>query len=177
MSSAEPFADTMNAPEPLFLADAVDLALIRATQEGLPLVAQPYHALAERLGMEPEEVMARMQRMLELGIIRRIGVVPNHYALGYKANGMTVWDVDDSQVDRLGEAIGRLDFVSHSYRRPRRLPVWPYNLFAMVHAKSREEVEAMANQIAYVLGDACRGKDILYSSRILKKTGLRIGGQ
>jgi DNA-binding Lrp family transcriptional regulator len=165
----------MNAPESIFLADAVDLALIRATQEGLPLVPQPYHVLAEQLGMMPEEVMSRMQRMLELGIIRRIGVVPNHYALGYKANGMTVWDVDDAQVDRLGELVGKLDFVSHCYRRPRRLPMWPYNLFAMVHAKSREEVEAMAGEIAALLGDSCRGKDILYSSRILKKTGLRIG--
>lgn len=166
----------MNAPEPLFLPDTVDLALIRATQGGLPLVAQPYHALAEQVGASVKEVMERLQRMLDLGIIRRIGAVPNHYVLGYKANGMTVWDVDDAEVDRLGEVIGRLDFVSHCYRRPRRLPLWPYNLFAMVHAKSREEVEAMANEIAALLGDACSGSDILYSSRILKKTGLRIGG-
>ena len=166
----------MNAPEPLFSPDALDLALIRATQGGLPLVAQPYHALAEQVGASVKEVMERLQRMLDLGIIRRIGAVPNHYVLGYKANGMTVWDVDDAEVDRLGEAIGRLDFVSHCYRRPRRLPLWPYNLFAMVHAKSREEVEAMANESAAFLGDACSGSDVLYSSRIWKKTGLRIGG-
>jgi Transcriptional regulators len=166
----------MNAPEPLFLPDAVDLALIRATQGSLPLVPQPYHALAEVIGVSAEEVMQRMQRMLDLGIIRRIGAVPNHYALGYKANGMTVWDVADAEVDRLGEIVGQLAFVSHCYRRPRRLPLWPYNLFAMVHAKSREEVEAMAAEIAVILGTACKGKDILYSSRILKKTGLRIGG-
>ncbi len=166
----------MNAPEPIFLPDAVDLALIRATQGGLPLVAQPYHALAEEVGIAAEEVMARLEKMLRAGIIRRIGAVPNHYALGYKANGMTVWDVEDAQVDRLGEIVGQLSFVSHCYRRPRRLPLWPYNLFAMVHAKSREEVEAMANEIAALLGDACSGSDILYSSRILKKTGLRIGG-
>lgn len=166
----------MNAPEPIFLPDAVDLALIRATQSGLPLVAQPYHALAEEVGIAAEEVMARLEKMLRAGIIRRIGAVPNHYALGYKANGMTVWDVDDAQVDRLGEIVGQLPFVSHCYRRPRRLPLWPYNLFAMVHAKSRDEVEAMAQEIAALLGDACKGGDILYSSRILKKTGLRIGG-
>lgn len=166
----------MNAPEKLFFPDAVDLALIRATQGGLPLVPQPYHALAAQVGIVAEEVMARIEKMQQAGIIRRIGVVPNHYALGYKANGMTVWDVEDAQVDRLGEIVGQLPFVSHCYRRPRRLPVWPYNLFAMVHAKSREEVEAMAHEIAAVLGDACSGSDILYSSRILKKTGLRIGG-
>jgi DNA-binding Lrp family transcriptional regulator len=101
-------------------------------------------------------------------------VVPNHYALGYTANGMTVWNVADDQVDTLGETVGRLPFVSHCYRRPRRLPLWPYNLFAMVHAKSREQAQAYADQIAAVLGDACRQSDILYSSRMLKKTGLRI---
>jgi DNA-binding Lrp family transcriptional regulator len=166
----------MNAPESLFLPDALDLALIRATQGGLPLVPQPWHALAEELGATAEEVMARMEKMQQSGIIRRIGAVPNHYALGYKANGMTVWDVADTEVDRLGEIVGQLPFVSHCYRRPRRLPLWPYNLFAMVHAKSREEVEAMAREIAALLGAACNGSDILYSSRILKKTGLRIGG-
>jgi DNA-binding Lrp family transcriptional regulator len=166
----------MNAPEKLFLPDALDLALIRATQGGLPLVPQPYHALAETVGAMAEEVMARLVKMQQAGIIRRIGAVPNHYALGYKANGMTVWDVADSEVDRLGEIVGQLPFVSHCYRRPRRLPLWHYNLFAMVHAKSREEVEAMAAEIAALLGYACKGRDILYSSRILKKTGLRIGG-
>ncbi|MEW6132256.1 MAG: Lrp/AsnC family transcriptional regulator [Pseudomonadota bacterium] len=166
----------MNAPELLFLPDALDLALIRAAQGGLPLVARPYHALAEELGVTAEEVMARLDRMQQAGVIRRIGAVPNHYALGYKANGMTVWDVDDAEVDRLGEIVGQLPFVSHCYRRPRRLPLWPYNLFAMVHAKSREEVEAMAREISALLGDSCSGRDILYSSRILKKTGLRIGG-
>jgi DNA-binding Lrp family transcriptional regulator len=102
--------------------------------------------------------------------------VPNHYALGYVANGMTVWDVDDARVDELGARIGELAFVSHCYRRPRRRPRWPYNLFAMVHGRSRAETQAHAHAIAAVLGDACRARDILYSSRILKKTGIRIQG-
>jgi siroheme decarboxylase len=157
------------------MMDATDLAIVSACQAGLPLTPRPYHAIAQQLGLTPAEVMARLQAMQATGVIRRIGVVPNHYALGYTANGMTVWDVADDQVDTLGEAVGRLPFVSHCYRRPRRLPLWPYNLFAMVHAKSREQAQAYADQIAAVLGDACRQSDILYSSRILKKTGLRIG--
>jgi DNA-binding Lrp family transcriptional regulator len=159
-------------PKPVL--DAIDRRIVQATQAGLPLTPRPYHAVAEQLGLTAEDVMARMQAMLENGMIRRIGVVPNHYALGYTANGMTVWDVADDRVDELGEAVGRLPFVSHCYRRPRRLPLWPYNLFAMVHAKSHEQAEAYADEIAALLGDACRKSDILYSSRILKKTGLRI---
>ena len=81
--------------------DTTDRRLIVETQGGLPLVSRPYHALAERLGMAPAEVMARIQRMLERGIIRRIGAVPNHYALGYQANGMTVWDVPDEKLREL----------------------------------------------------------------------------
>ena len=154
--------------------DPTDLALIAATQAGLPLVPRPYHAIAEKLGIAPEDVMVRLQRMLDEGAIRRIGLVPNHYALGYVANGMSVWDVADDVVDELGERIGRLDFVSHCYRRPRRPPRWPYNLFAMLHGKSREEVTAYAEEIRALLGAACRGSDILYSRGILKKTGLRI---
>lgn len=157
--------------------DSVDLALVAACQAGLPLTPRPYHAIAAQLGLTAEEVMARMQAMLQRGVIRRIGVVPNHYALGYVANGMTVWDVADEQVDALGEAVGRLAFVSHCYRRPRHLPLWPYNLFAMVHAKSRVEAETYARRIADVLGAACRRSDILYSTRMLKKTGLRIVDQ
>jgi siroheme decarboxylase len=154
--------------------DEIDRRIVQATQAGLPLTPRPYHAIAEQLALTPEDVMARMQAMQASGVIRRIGVVPNHYALGYVANGMTVWDVADDQVDALGEQIGKLPFVSHCYRRPRRLPMWPYNLFAMVHAKSREQAQADTDQIAAVLGNACRKSDILYSSRMLKKNGLRL---
>jgi len=165
----------MNDPRPLVCPDATDLELIKATQSGLPLDPRPYHVLAARLGLSPEEVMARLETMKAAGIIRRIGVVPNHYALGYTANGMTVWDVDEQRVDALGEKVGRLPFVSHCYRRPRAGSRWPYNLFAMVHGHDRDEVVGYAAKIGLLLGHACRRNDILYSSRILKKTGLRLG--
>ena len=154
--------------------DATDRRIIQATQQGLPRVSRPYHAIAGQLGLSAEDVMARLRRMLDAGIIRRIGAVPNHYALGYQANGMSVWDVPDERVRELGQKIGALDFVSHSYHRPRYLPEWPYNLFAMVHGRDRAEVEAKVTQIAALLGDADRGHAVLYSTRILKKTGLRI---
>jgi DNA-binding Lrp family transcriptional regulator len=164
----------VNGDGPSAALDDLDRRLVLETQAGLPLVARPYHALAERLGVGPEVVQRRLAALLARGVIRRIGAVPNHYALGYTANGMSVWDVADEQVDALGAAVGTLDGVSHCYRRPRRLPVWPYNLFAMVHGRTREEVEAQVAAIAVLLGDACRAHDVLYSTRILKKTGLRL---
>ena len=154
--------------------DDFDRALIAATQGGLPLVPRPYDAVGERLGVSGQQVRERLAQMLESGLVRRIGAVPNHYRLGFTANGMSVWDVDDALVDPLGERIGQLPGVSHCYRRPRRLPDWPYNLFAMLHGRTRAEVQAQAVPLRELLGSACRGHDILYSTAILKKTGLRL---
>jgi DNA-binding Lrp family transcriptional regulator len=154
--------------------DEIDRALIVATQGGLPLVARPYQAIGEQIGIAGDEVVCRLQAMLESGIIRRIGAVPNHYAIGWTANGMTVWDVADERVDELGARVGALEFVTHCYRRPRALPDWPYNLFAMVHGASRVEVADKAAVIATLLGAECRANEILFSTRILKKSGLRI---
>lgn len=152
-----------------------DLALIRATQSGLPLTRDPYGDVARMLGVPREAVLTRLTALLEAGAIRRIGVIPNHYALGVIANGMSVWNVDDARVDEIGARIGALDCVSHCYRRPRHAPEWPYNLFAMVHGRSRDEVRAHVDAIAALAGPAVRGHDVLFSKRILKKTGLRLG--
>ena len=151
-----------------------DRRLITATQGGLPLVPQPYASVAAQLGVSEAAVRERLAGMLDEGLIRRIGAVPNHYRLGYTANGMTVWDVDDALVDELGAKVGAMSCVSHCYRRPRALPDWPYNLFAMVHGRSRADVEREASQIHSLLAKDCRQFDILYSTAILKKTGLRL---
>ncbi len=154
--------------------DATDRRIIAATASGLPLTPTPYAEVAGWLGLEEAEVITRMTAMQKAGIIRRIALAPNHYALGMTANGMSVWDVEDAEIGRLGAIIGALEFVSHCYERPRCLPDWPYSLFAMIHGSSRDEVEAKRLEIAKILGPACRGSDILYSTRILKKTGLRL---
>lgn len=162
----------MNSTAPLI--DQTDRRLLASSQEGLPLCTEPYLALAEQLGLSHEEVLQRFERLLSLGVVRRIGAVPNHYALGYRSNGMSVWDIDDEQVSEVGRKVGGLQFVSHCYRRPRHLPEWPYNLFAMVHGRSREEVDGKVAEIAALVGSASRGHDVLISTRILKKTGIRL---
>jgi siroheme decarboxylase len=156
------------------MLDAVDRRLVAATQAGLPLHPEPYRIIAERIGLDETEVRARLERLLRQGAIRRIGAVPNHYALGLIANGMSVWDVADDAVEAIGARVGALDFVTHCYERPRHLPMWPYNLFAMVHGRSRDEVHAKVARIADLIGPAARAHDVLFSTRILKKTGLRI---
>lgn len=158
--------------------DPLARRIIVATQSGLPLVADPWAAVADELGVPVETVLATVADMLARGVIRRIGAVPNHYAIGFTANGMSVWDISDDSVEAVGRFLAGMKSVTHCYRRPRRLPQWPYNLFAMVHGRSREavddEIAALADAIETRFPVACRSRDVLYSSRILKKTGLRI---
>jgi DNA-binding Lrp family transcriptional regulator len=154
--------------------DAVDREIIQATQAGLPLEPAPYAEIGAATGLTEAEVITRLQSMQAQGVVRRIAVAPNHYAFGMTANGMTVWDVEDDRAAALGAKVGALDFVSHCYLRPRAVPDWPYNLFAMVHGRDRIEVENKRARIATLLGLACRSSDVLYSTRILKKTGMRL---
>lgn len=157
------------------MLDKLDRQIVKATQAGLPLTPEPYQTLADELGISAETVMQRLLTLQEQGIIRRIGAVPNHYKLGYRYNGMTVWNIADEHIDKLGQRIGQLDFVSHCYHRPRHLPEWPYNLFAMIHSKTEAGAKQQTETIAELLGEYNQGQDVLYSTRILKKTGLRIG--
>jgi DNA-binding Lrp family transcriptional regulator len=150
------------------------LRIVTATQAGLPLVTEPYAQIAATLDIPVDSVMECLRQMLSAGVIRRIGAVPNHYRLGLRGNGMTVWDVPDEAVAELGERIGAMDFVSHCYERPRHPGVWPYNLFAMVHGHDRGEVCAKAGRLRRLLGDSVRAHDVLFSTAVLKKTGLRL---
>jgi DNA-binding Lrp family transcriptional regulator len=156
--------------------DAANRALILALQAGLPIVPRPFEAAARMTGLTVADTIARLAALSERGAIRRIAAVPNHYALGWTENAMTVWDVDEAAIDAIGAAIGHQPFVSHCYRRPRFAPEWPYSLFAMVHGRTRAEVEAKIAALAALCGPALRASDRLYSTRILKKTGLRITG-
>ncbi len=153
--------------------DDIDRKLVAVTQSGLPVNHTPYQSIAETTGISQHDVIQRLKNMLSCGIIRRIGAVPDHYQFGLTVNGMTVWDIKDKKVSALGETIGQLDFVSHCYQRPRHPCVWHYNLFAMVHGTSQKEVNNKVKQIKGLLKKNCRAHEILYSSAILKKTGLR----
>lgn len=152
---------------------ALDRRIIAATTGGLPLTSAPFAEVAGWLGISEDIVIDRMAAMQKAGVIRRVAIAPNHYALGLTANGMSVWDVEDARAIDLGGRVGALECVSHCYLRPRATG-WPYNLFAMIHGHNRDEVETLRAQIAALLGPACRASDILYSTRILKKTGLRL---
>lgn len=152
-----------------------DKRLLGALSDGLPLVSRPYAAIGEQVGMSEAEVIAALKEMQADGCIKRFGLIVRHHELGYKANAMTVWDVDDDLVDEIGRCFGKFDFVTLCYRRPRRLPDWPYNLFCMVHGQERDVVLRQVDELAEKCGSAAARRDVLFSTRRFKQRGARYG--
>jgi DNA-binding Lrp family transcriptional regulator len=148
--------------------------LLLAIQDGLPIVERPYEAVAQQLGTTEERVIAALASLLKRGIIKRLGAIPNHYALGITANGMAVWDVPDDRVGVLGRRLAQRPEVTHCYQRPRRLPQWRYNLYAMVHGRARTEVIEAVDAMAAEIGLSQFPHDLLFSARQVRKKGARL---
>jgi len=152
---------------------AIDRELIAAIQDGLPLEKNPYAAIAREVGQSEAQVIDRISYLVDRGIIRRFGLVLSHRDLGYKANAMVVWDIPDSAVGEIGGKLAALDYVTLCYRRPRRLPDWPYNLFCMIHGHDRATVEALAEDAAAAAGAVDCPRSVLFSTRQFKQRGAR----
>lgn len=156
---------------------ASERRLLEAVQDGLPLSDTPYRDVARDLAVSRDWVTDAVVRLLGSGVIRRVGVVPNHYAIGYTENAMTVWDVPDENVGEVGRAVAELGFVTHCYRRPRHGDVWPYNLFAMVHGRTASEAERRVEVVGRTVSEHSPlgpgGWETVYSTRILKKRGIQ----
>ncbi len=148
-----------------------DRALIKAVQRGLPICSRPYAEIAKQLDTTEQDVISRLQLLMDKGAIKRYGVVVRHKELGYTANGMVVWDIPDDKVDEIGICIGKYSSVTLSYRRPRRLPEWSYNLFTMIHGSSREEVKQKVEEIVASCGLQDVKHTILFSTRRFKQRG------
>jgi len=148
-----------------------DRELIAAIQGGLLLVAEPYAAIAAQLGLTETQVIARLQLLQETGLIKRMGVVVKHRALGYRANAMVVWDIPDAEVERIGALLADETCVTLCYQRPRRLPAWPYNLFCMIHGRERDSVLRRLEQIIEFHGLEKIPHTVLFSGRSFKQRG------
>jgi DNA-binding Lrp family transcriptional regulator len=146
-------------------------ALIGVIGEGLPLVKRPYAEIAQRLGCTEAEVIDGIEAIIARGDLKRYGVVVRHRQLGYRANGMVVWDFPDNRVNEIGHCIGQYAFVTLCYQRPRRLPEWRYNLFSMIHGRDRA---AVIDQVDFIVRQcALQGieHEILFSKRCFKQRG------
>ncbi|MCL2829230.1 MAG: Lrp/AsnC family transcriptional regulator [Betaproteobacteria bacterium] len=153
--------------------EELERRLIMALQEGLPLFMRPFAVLAERVGCEEFEVLARIRRWCEEGVIKRFGVVVRHRELGYSANAMLVQDIPDDEVELIARRLAREPEITLCYLRPRVLPQWRYNLFCMIHGKEREEVLAGIAALRERLELSGFAHDILFSLACFKQNGAR----
>jgi len=149
-----------------------DGPLVASIQAGLPLVEQPYLAVAEQLGLSEQAVIEKLKTFQDAGIIRRLGVIVRHHELGYRANAMVVWNIPDEHVDERGKQLSAEDDVTLCYQRPRK-PDWPYNLFSMIHGKNRDEVISCIERMAAKLGLENTPYEILFSLKRFKQRGAK----
>ncbi len=147
----------------------IHIAVIKELQKDITITSEPYAEAIERLGMDYETFFAIAHELKDAGVMRRFATILNHRKAGFSANAMSVWSVPEEEGERIGREMAEFSAVSHCYLRP-KYPNWPYNLFAMVHAKTQEECDALIDEMAKESGLSEYGK--LYSSVEFKKQRL-----
>jgi len=157
------------------LSSAIQQQLLAVIEHGLPLVTQPYLAIAEQIGTTEAEVISILHAWQQQGFMRRFGLVVRHRKLGYCANAMVVWNVADKQVPDVANKLAKESVVTLCYQRPRVLPQWPYNLFCMIHGKSKDEVLQQLNELCQRNQLDHLEKNVLFSSKAYKQHGARFG--
>jgi DNA-binding Lrp family transcriptional regulator len=149
--------------------DELDIAVIRALQGDMPVVAEPYAPAAAALGVSQESLLDHLAGMQERGLLRRVAAILYHRRAGFSANGMGVWKVPDEQIFDIGCRMASVRGISHCYQRPTYAD-WPYSVFTMAHGRSKEECDAVLDAIAEQTG--IHERATLYSSTEFKKIRL-----
>ncbi len=146
----------------------LEIRFVREMQKDLPIEPEPFVAVATRLGIDLKELQRIAASMIDAGRMRRFSAVLRHREVGFSANGMGVWAVPgtDDDIMRIGEKMAAYRAVTHCYRRP-TYPDWPYNIFTMIHARSRDECSAVVNELAKETHVDNHG--VLYSTKEYKK--------
>ena len=150
---------------------ADDIALIKALQGPMAAVERPYDEAAAELGIETEELLARLRDLTERKILRRVAAILYHRRAGFSANGMGVWKVPEEQIMEVGARMASYRGISHCYQRP-TYDDWPYSVFTMAHGRSKEECDAVLDTIAADCGMGPEDRSTLYSSTEYKKIRL-----
>ncbi len=145
------------------------IEVIQELQKDIPVTSEPFRDATHRLGMGYEEFFAIAHELKEAGVMRRFATILNHRRAGFSANAMSIWSVPEAEGEKYGKMLAEFSAVSHCYLRP-SYPGWPYNLFAMVHARTQEACDTLIEEMAAETGLTEYSK--LYSTREFKKQRL-----
>lgn len=144
--------------------------ILRVVQGTLPDSATPYADIASQVGVSEEEVLLLLRRLKEGGQIRRFGATLRHQQAGYGFNAMVAWYVEDGvDIDTVGRLMAARPEISHCYLR-RNCMDWPYNVYTMIHGKSRDDCMHVVRELCEQTG--VTQYDILFSHKELKKTSM-----
>lgn len=152
------------------MLSTLDKKIIRRLQEDIPLTPHPYKDMADELNIDEDELISRIKKYKETGILKRISAILYHRQAGFKANAMVAWKVNNDNINSIGEYMASIPEISHCYQRI-AYPFWDYNLYTMIHAKDVKK----CNKIIKNLSDTTGITDykVLYSTRELKKTSMK----
>jgi siroheme decarboxylase len=149
---------------------AQDKAILNILQQDLPLVHEPFNSMAEYAGLKTDDFLACCGALLERGVLRRYSASINHRNAGYGANAMVCWLAPSSVAEKAGNEMARIKQVSHCYER-RTNALWPYNLYSMLHARSREICNGLIEELSRRTG--LKDYLVLFSTREFKKTRIK----
>jgi len=152
------------------MLDARDLELLEQVSVGLPICPRPYAKIGVAIDMSEAEVIERLTRLKQKGLIKRLGVIVKHHSLGYRANAMIVWNLPDALIKPIGKHISQFSFVTLCYQRPKHAE-WPYNLYCMIHGKDKATVLAQLKELNQTCGLVDFDQEILFSRRCFKQRG------
>jgi len=144
--------------------------ILSKLQDGLKVTAEPF-ALLRTPGIVGEEVLRAITGLIDKGAIHRIGAVVNHRKLGFIANVLFVSEVPRSRVVSVGRGLARLAIVSHCYER-KVFKGWPYNLFAMMHGRTVNQIRGVINKFTKDFG--IESFQLLPTAAELKKQPIKL---
>ena len=120
--------------------------ILMRIQQGIKPVSAVFDFLCDEQ-VDIESALDVLEQLKNAGVIKRLAAVLNHRLLGYDANVMFVCKVDERQADKAGQRLAEYRQVSHCYQR-RTFAGFDYNLFAMMHAKTMEEIDSLVQEFS-----------------------------
>ncbi len=150
----------------------LDKKIIGLISRDMPLTKEPFKDLAARIGIDERLLLKRIRLFKTNGLMRKFAAILNHKKIGFRYNAMVVWNVPQKFINKAGKIMASFDEVSHCYQREKR-DGWDYNLYSMVHGRTKTEVLSVVKKISDKLSGSFDHR-ALFSFKEEKKTAAKL---